>query len=94
MRTVVYWGVYWGPLILGNYHICIYAYICTCTLNPRPETLITEPCDSGALEEHQSRNLRQNFRLRAFSVYNQDSPCTLDWGYMIPNSGYLGPNSG
>ena len=25
------------------------------------------------------------------SVY-QDPPCTLNWGYMFPNSGYLGPN--
>ena len=23
---------------------------------------------------------------------NQDPPCTLDWGYMVPTSGYLGPN--
>ena len=23
---------------------------------------------------------------------NQDLPCTLNWGYMFPNSGYLGPN--
>ena len=21
IRTTVYWGLYWGPLILGNYHI-------------------------------------------------------------------------
>ena len=20
-RTIVFWGLYWGPLILGNYHI-------------------------------------------------------------------------
>ena len=20
IRTIVYWGLYWGPLILGNYH--------------------------------------------------------------------------
>ena len=22
-RTVVYWGLYWGPPILGNYHILV-----------------------------------------------------------------------
>ena len=22
-RTVVFWGLYWGPLILGNYHMYI-----------------------------------------------------------------------
>ena len=22
----------------------------------------------------------------------QDLPSTLNWGYMVPNSGYLGPN--
>ena len=21
IRTMVYWGSYWGPLILGNYHL-------------------------------------------------------------------------
>ena len=21
IRTIVYWGLYWGPLVLGNYHI-------------------------------------------------------------------------
>ena len=21
IRTIVYWGLYWGPLILGNYHV-------------------------------------------------------------------------
>ena len=25
---------------------------------------------------------------------NQDLPCTLNWGYMVPNSRYLGPNRG
>ena len=24
----------------------------------------------------------------------QDPPCTFNWGYMVPNSGYLGPNRG
>ena len=23
IRTIVFWGLYWGPLILGNYHIPI-----------------------------------------------------------------------
>ena len=22
IRTIVFWGLYWGPLILRNYHIC------------------------------------------------------------------------
>ena len=21
IRTIVFWGLYWGPLILGNYHV-------------------------------------------------------------------------
>ena len=21
IRTIMFWGLYWGPLILGNYHI-------------------------------------------------------------------------
>ena len=28
-----------------------------------------------------------------YSIY-QDPPCTLKLGYMVPNSGYLGPNRG
>ena len=24
VRTIVFWGLYWGPLILGNYHIFTY----------------------------------------------------------------------
>ena len=27
IRTIVFWGPYWGPLILGNYRIYIYIYI-------------------------------------------------------------------
>ena len=27
IRTIVYWGLYWGPLILGNYHIALSHYI-------------------------------------------------------------------
>ena len=23
IRTIVYWGLHWGPLILGNYHMGI-----------------------------------------------------------------------
>ena len=26
IRIIVSWGLYWGPLILGNYHIHIYIY--------------------------------------------------------------------
>ena len=21
IRTIIFWGLYWGPLILGNYHL-------------------------------------------------------------------------
>ena len=21
VRTIIFWGLYWGPLILGNYHL-------------------------------------------------------------------------
>ena len=23
IRTIIYWGLYWGPLILGNYHFIL-----------------------------------------------------------------------
>ena len=32
--------------------------------------------------------------LLVFTGQDQDLPCTLNWGYMVPNSGYLGPNRG
>ena len=25
IRTTVYWGLYWGPLILGNYQVFMWA---------------------------------------------------------------------
>ena len=31
---------------------------------------------------------------RGRSLHNQDPPCTLNWGYMVLNSGYIGPNRG
>ena len=34
-----------------------------------------------------------NFATNNFSIY-QDLPCTLNWGFVVPNSGYLGPNRG
>ena len=27
IRTIVFWGLYWGPLILGIYHILVGAYL-------------------------------------------------------------------
>ena len=27
-RTIVCWGLYWGPRILGNYHIAAHEFIC------------------------------------------------------------------
>ena len=32
-------------------------------------------------------------RCEVYGLY-QDPPCTLNWGYMVPNSGYLGPYRG
>ena len=29
IRTIVYWGLYWGPPILGNYHIGILLKDCS-----------------------------------------------------------------
>ena len=26
IRIIIYWGLYWGPPILGNYHIYIYIH--------------------------------------------------------------------
>ena len=38
-----------------------------------------------------SGRLREWMQSCRLIVY-QDLPCTLSWGYMVPNSGYLGPN--
>ena len=27
IRTIVFWGLYWGPLILGTYHLSLYICI-------------------------------------------------------------------
>ena len=34
------------------------------------------------------------FSTASFPNRYQDPPCTLKWGYMVPNSRYLGPNRG
>ena len=26
IRTIVFWSLYWGPLILGNYHVALWKY--------------------------------------------------------------------
>ena len=39
IRTIVFWGLCWGPLILGNYHIPLILFLCPnhlikeCTFN-------------------------------------------------------------
>ena len=30
IRTIVFWGLYWGPLILGNYHMFDSRESCMC----------------------------------------------------------------
>ena len=40
-------------------------------------------------------NLGVPFRgLPGLRINHQDPPSTLNWGYMLPNNGYLGPNRG
>ena len=34
------------------------------------------------------------FRGLGFRDLSLDPPCTLNWGYMVPNNGYLGPPRG
>ena len=34
------------------------------------------------------------FRAQILILIDQDLPSALNWGYMVPNSGYLGPNRG
>ena len=36
----------------------------------------------------------ETWRLIGLGSIYQDPPCTLNWGYTVPNSGYLGPNRG
>ena len=45
IRTIVYWGLYWGTLILGNYHVVLWELgksrnrWSTCYLSGRGENL-------------------------------------------------------
>ena len=32
--------------------------------------------------------------VKSQAIHYQDPPCTLNWGYMAPNSRYLGSNRG
>ena len=42
--------------------------------------------------------LREHGNFEASAQVNiweyQDLPCTLNWGYMVPNSGFFGPHEG
>ena len=57
---------------------------------------------SGALFHPQKRgeltprggSLRGGGRGCSREIPDQDPPCTLNWGYMVPNSRYLGTNRG
>ena len=31
IRVIIFWGLYWGPSILGNYHILIYVALASLT---------------------------------------------------------------
>ena len=52
--------------------------------------------DNGKMEatilENQMEKKMEN-EMETGIIY-QDPPCTLNWGYMVPNSGYLSPNRG
>ena len=39
IRTIVYWGLYWGPLILGNYHKAPSDFVSSCPQDPRHRKL-------------------------------------------------------
>ena len=34
IRTIVFWGLHWGPLILGNYHI---EFVLSCCMFPQTD---------------------------------------------------------
>ena len=35
IRTIVFWGVYWGPLTLGNHHISLAQWVTTFITNQK-----------------------------------------------------------
>ena len=55
---------------------------------PSPKRIL-----KGTTEQTRAAAERQASRLLWVAV-NQDPPCTLNWGYMVPNNGYLGLNRG
>ena len=36
IRTIVFWGPYWGPPILGNYHVVPFLVVLVRTLTKKP----------------------------------------------------------
>ena len=61
VRTVVFWGLYWDPPILGNYHImrilapCMGTPISAKTLNPKPSRLSESSTPSESATASSSR---------------------------------------
>ena len=56
IRTIVFWGLYWGPLILGNYHLSevhIYTLILVISFTPHPLSApgnkVLRPTQEGAV---------------------------------------------
>ena len=42
IRTIAFWGLYWGPLILGNYQFCVSATCaCVCRKKIEPSGMLT-----------------------------------------------------
>ena len=57
---------------------------------------VPEPELSGSLNsEPKTCNLKpQTSTHKPTNYIYQHLPCTLNWGYMVPTGGYLGPNRG
>ena len=59
-----------------------------------------ELCPSGGMENKMEATILENQMAKKMEneietgIMYQDPPCTLNWGYMVPNSGYLGPYRG
>ena len=78
--------------LINILHTCGYFYIHV-YLGLKADTIrIAGTPQEGSLEVAASE-LEFKGRIRTHGT-SQDPPCTLNWGYMVPNSGYLSPNRG
>ena len=76
IRTLVFWGLYWGPLILRNYHIDCWLHLSNLLflwLSCSPSQLCLKPAKGQAGPQKQAMGLNDF----------QDCPIWTSYGYIL-----------